>query len=73
MLCSVCGRETRDFEMCSECGRVYCVSCVRSSRSMCALGVCSDCEEAWQAEDDLQALEEEEEWQVVLGGGAAEI
>ena len=61
MRCAVCGRDVEDFVTCSQCGKVYCKKCAGSDRSMAALGLCSDCEEAWQAEDDLQAMEEEEE------------
>lgn len=38
---------------CSECGAAYCLVCTAKEPSMEALGVCSDCEEAWAAEEDL--------------------
>ena len=38
---------------CSECGKAYCKECAGGEPSMSALGVCSDCEEFWDSEDDL--------------------
>ena len=51
--CSVCGREFPAGKLvsCSECGKTYCKEC--ADASMRALGICSDCEEAHGAEDDL--------------------
>ncbi|MEM3421206.1 MAG: hypothetical protein QW835_07770 [Candidatus Hadarchaeum sp.] len=53
--CSVCGRAVSEERMsyCSQCGRAYCERCAEEEPSMAALGVCPDCEEAWQAEDDM--------------------
>ncbi|MBC7219601.1 MAG: hypothetical protein H5T49_05685 [Hadesarchaea archaeon] len=57
--CSVCGQAFPEGEMsyCSQCGRAYCERCAEEVPSMAALGICPDCEEAWQAEDDM-----DEEW-----------
>jgi predicted amidophosphoribosyltransferase len=53
--CSVCGKEVPAGKLlvCSECGKTFCEEC--ADTSMRALGLCSDCEETWQAEDDLDA------------------
>jgi len=53
--CSVCGREFPEAKMvqCSECGKAYCEECAGEEPSMSALGICSDCEEFWDSEDDL--------------------
>jgi hydrogenase maturation factor HypF (carbamoyltransferase family) len=58
MRCNVCGRMIKEFIACSECGVVYCGPCARSDLSMRSLGICSNCEEAWAAEEDLEDLEE---------------
>ncbi|MEW6222491.1 MAG: hypothetical protein AB1476_04155 [Candidatus Hadarchaeota archaeon] len=39
---------------CSECGKQYCRGCARREKSIVALGICPDCEETWQAEDDME-------------------
>jgi hypothetical protein len=61
--CENCGRayceECEDFASCSECGRTFCGDC--ADTSMRALGLCSDCEEVWQAEEDLDAEEKQGE------------
>jgi len=53
--CSVCGKNISEGKLitCSECGKAYCERCAGEDPSMSALGICSDCEETWQAEDDL--------------------
>jgi hypothetical protein len=53
--CSVCGREFPEEELvrCSECGEPYCMGCAGKDPSMRTLGICSDCEDAHGAEDDL--------------------
>ena len=53
--CCVCGREFPEENLvsCSQCGKVYCEGCADEDPSMVALGICSDCEETWQAEDDM--------------------
>ena len=55
--CSVCGKEVSEGKLitCSECGRAYCERCAGENPSMSALGVCSNCEEFWDSEDDLDA------------------
>ena len=54
--CSVCGREFPEAKVvkCSECGKAYCEECASEEPFMSALGICSDCEEFWEAEDDLE-------------------
>jgi hypothetical protein len=56
--CSVCGKEVPAEELlvCSECGRAFCEEC--ADDSMRTLGLCSDCEETMEAEDDLDADDE---------------
>ena len=55
--CSVCGKDVPAGKLlvCSECGKTCCEEC--ADTSMRALGRCSDCEETWQAKDDLDAEE----------------
>jgi len=38
---------------CSECGEAYCKECASKDSSMRVLGICSDCEETWQAEEEF--------------------
>lgn len=53
--CSACGRGFPDDRMscCSQCGRAYCEERAEAETSMAALGVCLDCEETWQDEDNM--------------------
>ena len=50
--CSVCGKDVPGGKL-LECRRTFCEEC--ADDSLRALGLCSDCEETWQAEDDLDA------------------
>ena len=46
--CAICGKETDKLCECSECGRLVCDLCFVD-----AIGLCRDCEETWEAEEDL--------------------
>ena len=46
--CAICGREADQLFACSECGRQVCDSCYVE-----AVNMCTDCEEMWEAEEDL--------------------
>jgi hypothetical protein len=48
---AICGRGTDQLFTCSECGRRVYDSCYVE-----AVDVCIDCEEAWEAEEDLDFL-----------------
>jgi len=37
---------------CSECGKAYCEECAEEDGTIKKLGVCSDCEEVYEAEED---------------------
>jgi len=47
----VCGRTTDRLSECSECGRLVCDLCFVE-----AVDMCIDCEETWEAEEDLDFL-----------------
>jgi len=49
--CAICGRQTNQLYSCTECGRLVCGSCYVE-----ALDLCTDCEETWEAEEDLDFL-----------------
>jgi hypothetical protein len=49
--CAICGGEADQLCTCSECGRQVCDSCY------VAVDMCTDCEETWEAEEDLDFLE----------------
>ena len=53
--CSACGEEVSGNKMykCYYCGRVYCRECAKEYPTIKTLGVCPDCEEAMEAEEDL--------------------
>jgi len=53
-VCDVCGAEVEDGELyrCCECGKAYCEECAEEDGSVKKLGVCSDCEEFYEAEED---------------------
>ncbi len=55
--CSVCGREFREDQLlrCYDCGRAYCEEC--APRTIKELGVCPDCEEVFEAEEDYWGWE----------------
>ncbi len=46
--CATCGRVIDRLCECSECGRLVCDLCFVD-----AVGLCCDCEETWEAEEDL--------------------
>lgn len=47
-VCAICERETEQLHHCSEYGRMVCDSCYVE-----AVDMCMDCEETWEAEEDL--------------------
>jgi len=53
-ICDVCGAEVSDEEpyRCGECGKRYCEECAIADGVIKTLGVCSDCEEVYEAEED---------------------
>jgi len=53
-ICDVCGTEVDDDKLysCSECGKEYCEECAEEDGTIKKLGVCSDCEEVYEAEED---------------------
>ncbi len=63
--CSVCGREFPEEQLirCGECGKVYCPECAERDPTILELGVCPDCEEVYEAEEDYWGWgDEEAEW-----------
>ena len=63
--CSVCGREFPEEQLirCGECGRAYCPECAEQDPTILGLGVCPDCEEVYEAEEDYWGWgDEEAEW-----------
>ena len=63
-VCSVCGKIVSDDECvrCGECGKVFCRECAVKDPTLLLLGVCKDCEEVYEAEEDYWGWGEEEEW-----------
>jgi len=53
-ICDVCGVEVSDDELYGrgECGKAYCEECAEKDGTVKELGVCSDCEETHEAEED---------------------
>ena len=53
-VCDGCGAEVSDEELyrCGECGKSYCEKCAEKDGAVKELGVCSDCEEVYEAEED---------------------
>jgi len=49
--CAICGRETDQLHTCSECRKLVCGLCYVK-----AIDMCRDCEETWEAEEDLDFL-----------------
>jgi len=41
-----------DLVRCGECGRAFCDKCAEADESIKEFGVCSDCEEVYEAEED---------------------
>ena len=56
-VCDGCGAEVSDEELyrCGECGKAYCEECAVADGVIKTLGVCSDCEETYEAEEDTGA------------------
>jgi len=56
VVCSSCGKECSEENVvyCSECGEPYCEECAEEWLSS---GVCPDCEESWESEEDLDGEE----------------
>jgi len=52
--CSACGRDFPDGQLlrCWECGKAYCPECAEFDPTIKELGVCPDCEEVYEAEED---------------------
>jgi len=50
-ICDVCGAEVSDEELYKwdECGKKYCEQCAVADGVIKRLGVCSDCEEVYEA------------------------
>lgn len=57
--CSVCGKEVGEEEAirCWECGKTYCPGCANRDPTIRELGVCPDCEETYEAEEDYEEWE----------------
>lgn len=53
--CSVCGKEVQEDTAykCYDCGRIYCKECAKECLTMEKLGVCSDCGEIMEGEENL--------------------
>ena len=53
-ICDLCGAEVSDDELheCGECGKTFCDRCAEADGTIKELGVCSDCEEVYEAEED---------------------
>jgi hypothetical protein len=53
-ICDGCGAEVSDYELyrCGECGKTYCEECAKKDGTIKNLGVCSDCEEVYEPEED---------------------
>lgn len=49
--CAVRGREASRLSVCSGCGRLVCDLCYVE-----AVDMCTDCEETWETEEDLDFL-----------------
>jgi hypothetical protein len=56
--CSVCGEEFPEWQLirCGDCGKAYCRKCAEEDPTILVLGVCPDCEEAHEAEEDYWDL-----------------
>jgi len=56
--CDVCGEEIEEsYYRCGECGKVYCLDCAERDPTIKSLGVCPDCEETYEAEEDYWGWE----------------
>jgi len=54
--CDIYGVEVSDEELyrCGECGKACCEECAEKDGVVKELGVCSDCEETYEAEEDYR-------------------
>jgi len=54
IVCAECGKAFKPDQMvrCSECGKAYCEECAEEDLTIKRLGVCPDCEEVYEAEED---------------------
>jgi len=52
--CDVCGEEFPDEQLirCYDCGKAYCPECAEKDPTIKELGVCPDCEEVFEDEED---------------------
>lgn len=57
--CDVCGEEFPESQLrrCYDCGKVYCPECAEKDPTIKELGVCPDCEEVFEAEEDYWGWE----------------
>ena len=57
--CSVCEREFPESQLrrCYDCGKAYCPECAEKNPTIKELGVCPDCEEVFEAEEDYWGWE----------------
>jgi len=57
--CSVCEREFPESRLhrCYDCGKAYCPECAEKDLTIKELGVCPDCEEVFEAEEDYWGWE----------------
>lgn len=53
-ICSVCGEEVSEDTAykCYDCGRLYCKEYAKEYPTVEKLGLCPDCEEAWEGEEE---------------------
>jgi len=54
VVCAECGKVFKPDQIarCSECGKAYCEECAEKDETIKTLGVCSDCEEVYEGEED---------------------
>jgi DNA-directed RNA polymerase subunit H (RpoH/RPB5) len=52
--CDVCGEEFPESQLlrCYDCGKAYCPRCAEKDPTIKELGVCPDCEEVFEDEED---------------------
>jgi hypothetical protein len=58
--CDVCGEEFEEDELirCEECGKAYCLKCAEDDPNLREFGICSNCTES--SEEEEEVFEEEE-------------